>query len=182
VQAGFFNNLNDAVAWGLFPIVFARGGLTLGAIAALAALYPAVWGLGQFATGPMSDRVGRKWLIVLGMWLQAAALVTVVVGNGFATWAVAVVALGAGTAFVYPTLLAAVGDAAHPRWRASAVGIYRLWRDMGLVAGALLGGFLADALGLGPAIVAVAGLTAASGALAALRMVETRRPDVPEGS
>ena len=182
VQAGFFNNLNDAVAWGLFPVVFARGGLTLGAIAALAALYPAVWGLGQFATGPMSDRVGRKWLIVLGMWLQAAALVTVVVGNGFGTWAVAVVALGAGTAFVYPTLLAAVGDAAHPRWRASAVGIYRLWRDMGLVAGALLGGYLADAVGLGPAIVVVAGLTAASGALAALRMYETRRPDVPEGS
>ena len=182
VQAGFFNNLNDAVAWGLFPILFARGGLTLSAIAVLAALYPAVWGLGQFATGAMSDRVGRKWIIVVGMWLQAAALATVAVGNGFGTWAVAVIALGASTAFVYPILLAAVGDAAHPRWRASAVGIYRLWRDMGLVAGAVLGGYLSDAFGLRPAIVVVAVLTAASGALAALRMYETRRREVPERS
>jgi MFS family permease len=179
VQAGFCNNLNDAVAWGLFPILFARGGLTLGAIAALAAVYPAVWGLGQFATGAVSDRVGRKRMIVLGMWLQAAALATVAVGAGFATWMVAVVALGAGTAFVYPTLLAAVGDAAHPRWRASAVGIYRLWRDLGLVAGALLGGFLADAFGLRPAIVVVAALTAGSGVLAAIRMYETHGPERP---
>jgi MFS family permease len=179
VQAGFFNNLNDAVAWGLFPILFARSGLTLGTIAALAAIYPAIWGIGQFATGAMSDRMGRKWIIVGGMWLQAAGLATAAVGTGFGTWAAAVMALGAGTAFVYPTLLAAVGDAAHPRWRASAVGIYRLWRDMGLVAGAVLGGFLADAFGLRPAIWVVAALTAASGALAWFRMYEThgsRRP------
>jgi MFS family permease len=182
VQAGFFNNLNDAAAWGLFPILFARGGLTLGAVATLAALYPAVWGLGQFATGALSDRLGRKWIIASGMWLQAVALSLVVLGRGFGTWALAVVALGAGTAFVYPTLLAAVGDAAHPRWRASAVGIYRLWRDAGLVAGAVSCGFLADRYGLRPAIATVAAMTAASGAVVAFRMYETRHREPPARS
>jgi MFS family permease len=182
VQAGFFNNLNDAAAWGLFPILFARGGLTLGAVATLAALYPAVWGLGQFATGALSDRLGRKWIIASGMWLQAVALSLVVLGRGFGTWALAVVALGAGTAFVYPTLLAAVGDAAHPQWRASAVGIYRLWRDAGLVAGAVSCGFLADRYGLRPAIATVAAMTAASGAVVAFRMYETRHREPPARS
>jgi len=123
--------------------------------------------------------MGRKSIIVGGMGLQAAGLAIAAVGTGFRTWAVAVIGLGAGTAFVYPTLLAAVGDAAHPRWRASAVGIYRLWRDMGLVAGAVLGGFLADAFGLRPAIWVVAALTAGSGALAWVRMYETHDPERP---
>ena len=173
VQAGFCNNLNDAVAWGIFPLLFASRGLGLQAIATLAAVYPAVWGLGQFATGPLSDRWGRKWVIAAGMWVQGAALGLVVLTEGFRPWLVAVGGLGLGTAMVYPTLLAAVGDAAHPRWRASALGIYRLWRDAGLVVGALAGGLLADAFGLSTSIGAVAALTAVSGGVVALRMYET---------
>jgi MFS family permease len=173
VQAGFFNNLNDGVAWGMFPLLFAAHGLDIEAIAFLAALYPATWGLAQFATGAFSDRVGRKWVITAGMWVQAGALALVAAGDTFRVWVVAVVALGLGTAMVYPTLLAAVGDAAHPRWRASALGIYRLWRDLGLVAGAAGGGLLADAFGLSASIGVVAAVTAASGALVAVRMYET---------
>ena len=172
-QAGFCNNLNDAVAWGIFPLLFADHGLGLEAIATLAAVYPAVWGIGQFATGPLSDRWGRKWVIAAGMWVQAGALMLVVLTEGFRPWLLAVVGLGLGTAMVYPTLLAAVGDAAHPRWRASALGIYRLWRDTGLVVGALAGGLLADAFGLSASIATVAALTALSGAVVALRMYET---------
>lgn len=174
-QAGFVNNLNDGVAWGLFPLFFARGGLSVVAIGVLAALYPAVWGTGQLLTGALSDRWGRKWLIVSGMWVQAGAIALVAATRGFAPWAVGAVLLGAGTAMVYPTLLAAVGDVAHPRWRASAVGVYRLWRDAGFAAGALLAGVLADLYGMEPAIWVVAGLTAASGAIVAVRMYETRR-------
>jgi MFS family permease len=173
VQAGFFNNLNDGVAWGMFPLLFAAHGLDIETIAVLAALYPATWGLAQFATGAFSDRVGRKWVIAAGMWVQAGALAAVAAGDTFRVWVVAVIALGLGTAMVYPTLLAAVGDAAHPRWRASALGVYRLWRDLGLVAGAAGGGLLADAFGLSTSIGVVAAVTAASGALVAIRMVET---------
>jgi MFS family permease len=173
VQAGFVNNLNDGVAWGIFPLLFAARDLDIEAIAFLAALYPATWGLAQFATGAVSDRLGRKWIIAAGMWVQGAALATVAAGDGMGIWVVAVVALGLGTAMVYPTLLAAVGDAAPPRWRASALGIYRLWRELGLVAGAAAGGLLADAFGLPAAIAVVAAVTAASGAVVAIRMVET---------
>jgi MFS family permease len=173
VQAGFFNNLNDGVAWGMFPLLFAAHGLDIKTIAFLAALYPATWGLAQFATGAFSDRVGRKWVIAAGMWVQAGALALVAAGDTFRVWVLAVVALGLGTAMVYPTLLAAVGDAAHPRWRASALGVYRLWRDLGLVAGAAGGGLLADAFGLSASIGVVAAVTAASGALVAVRMYET---------
>lgn len=173
VQAGFVNNLNDGVAWGVFPLLFALRGLDIEAIAVLAALYPATWGLAQFATGALSDRLGRKWIIAAGMWVQAAALATVAVGDGMGAWTVAVVALGIGTAMVYPTLLAAVGDAAHPRWRASALGIYRLWRELGLVVGALAGGLIADGFGLSASIGAVAAVTAVSGGVVAVRMHET---------
>jgi MFS family permease len=180
VQAGFFNNMNDAIAWGIFPLLFASRGLDIGAIAALAALYPAVWGLGQFATGVASDRFGRKWVIAAGMWLQSAALALVAFAEGFGIWVVAVIGLGIGTAMAYPTLLAAVGDAAHPRWLASALGIYRLWRDAGLVAGAVVGGLLADAFDLTASIAVVASLTAASGVAVAVRMHETwTRPSAP---
>jgi MFS family permease len=174
VQAGFFNNLNDAVAWGLFPLRFAAEGLAVSTIAALAALYPAVWGIGSFFAGHLSDRFGRKWIVAIGMWGQAVGLALVAGTSGTKAWAVAVTLLGAGTAMAYPTLLAAVGDAAHPEWRASAIGVYRLWRDVGLVVGAVAGGILADALGLSDAIWIVAALTAASGVVVAVRMYETK--------
>ncbi|MGH3712314.1 MAG: MFS transporter [Micromonosporaceae bacterium] len=172
-QAGMVNNLNDGLAWGLFPLLFATAGLSLAEIGALAALYPAVWGLGQLATGPLSDRHGRKPFIVAGMLLQAAALIWIAVADSFTAWAAAAVLLGAGTAAVYPTLLAAIGDVAHPSWRASAVGVYRLWRDGGFVAGAIIAGALADLAGIRAAVWAVAALTAASGIAAWIRMYET---------
>ncbi|MCB9604884.1 MAG: MFS transporter, partial [Sandaracinus sp.] len=145
-QAGLVNNLNDGMAWGLFPVWFAAADLDLDAIGTLAAVYPATWGLGQIVTGAWSDRVGRKGLIVGGMWVQAIGIVVVVLSHGFAGFALGGALLGIGTAMVYPTLLAAIGDVAHPTWRASAVGTYRLWRDLGYAFGALLAGFVADAL------------------------------------
>ena len=172
-QAGMVNNLNDGMAWGLFPLFFARGGLSVAAIGVLAALYPAVWGLGQLATGALSDRLGRKWLIASGMWLQALATGVIAATEGFASWAVASILLGLGTAMVYPTLLAAIGDVAHPRWRASSVGVYRFWRDAGFAVGALLAGGIADLFGIAAAIWSVSVITALSGAVVAVRMYET---------
>lgn len=180
-QAGLVNNLNDGLAWGLFPILFAGGGLSVARIGILAALYPAVWGAGQLVTGALSDRIGRKWLIAAGMWLQAVALALIALADAFTAWAVAAVLLGAGTAMVYPTLLASIGDVAHPAWRARSVGIYRLWRDGGFAVGALLAGVVADALGVRAAVWTVAGLTAASGVVVAVRMYETHhRPQATE--
>jgi MFS family permease len=172
-QAGLVNNLNDGVAWGLFPILFADHGLSIGRIGVLAALYPAVWGLGQLYTGHLSDRIGRKGLIAAGMFVQAAAIALIATYHGFAIWAVGALTLGAGTAMVYPTLLAAVGDVAHPAWRARAVGVYRLWRDTGFAVGALLAGVIADLVGIEAAIWTVAAITALSGVVVALRMYET---------
>lgn len=172
-QAGLVNNLNDGLAWGLFPIFFAASGLSLARIGVLAAIYPAVWGLGQLLTGGLSDRVGRKPLIAGGMLVQAAALAWIAATTGFVAWAIGATALGAGTAMVYPVLLAAISDVAHPRWRARSVGIYRLWRDGGFAVGAVLAGVLADAVSVEAAIWAVAGLTAASGVVVAVRMYET---------
>jgi MFS family permease len=172
-QAGMINNLNDGLAWGLFPLYFAAQGLSVPSIGVLVAAYPALWGFGQILTGPLSDRWGRKGLIVAGMWAQAVAIALVATSTGFAPWLAAVVLLGVGTAMVYPTLLAVIGDVAHPRWRASAVGVYRLWRDGGFAVGALLAGAVADAYSMEAAIWAVAALTAASGAVVAVRMYET---------
>ncbi|TFB88772.1 MFS transporter [Cryobacterium sp. TMT1-3] len=169
-QAGMVNNLNDGLAWGLFPILFAAAGLSIERIGILAAVYPAVWGAGQLITGGLSDRIGRKWLIVGGMIVQAVALGMVAVGDSFGLWLAAAVLLGAGTAMVYPTLLAAIGDVAHPEWRARSVGTYRLWRDGGFAVGALLSGLIADAFGIPAAVAVVAALTAASGLLVAVRM------------
>jgi MFS family permease len=172
-QAGLVNNLNDGLAWGLFPILFTSHGLSLAKIGLLGALYPAVWGFAQLGTGAWSDRVGRKWLIVGGMLTQAVALALVAAGTSFTVWAVAVTLLGLGTAMVYPTLLAAIGDVAHPAWRARSVGVYRLWRDGGFAAGALLAGVIADLWGLTAAVWTVAAITAASGLVVAARMYET---------
>ncbi len=174
-QAGMVNNLNDGLAWGIFPLWFARAGLSVARIGVLAALYPALWGSGQLVTGALSDRVGRKWLIAAGMWVQALAIGLIAAVHSFQLWTAGALLLGAGTAMVYPTLLAAIGDVAHPRWRASSVGVYRLWRDGGFAVGALLAGVVADLLGLAAAIWAVAALTAASGVVVAARMYETRR-------
>lgn len=172
-QAGLVNNLNDGMAWGLLPLFFAAAGVSVGRIGVLAAIYPAVWGLGQLVTGAWSDRVGRKRLIVAGMWIQAVAIGLIASGEEFAMWVAAMALLGVGTALVYPTLLAAVGDLAHPRWRASAVGVYRMWRDTGFAVGALLAGIIADVIDPPAAIWTVAVITAASGTLVAVRMRET---------
>jgi MFS family permease len=181
-QAGLVNNLNDGLAWGLFPVLFLSAGLSLERIGLLAAIYPLVWGLGQLLTGGLSDRWGRKWLIAGGMGLQAVALAIMAGATGFGWWAVAAALLGAGTAMVYPTLLAAIGDVAHPAWRARAVGTYRLWRDGGFAVGAVLSGVLADLYGVRIAIGAVAALTALSGVIVAVRMYETRHDPIPATS
>jgi MFS family permease len=163
-QAGLINNLNDGLAWGLVPLFLAAHGASVGAIGLVAALYPAVWSVAQIGTGHWSDRVGRKPLIVAGMLVQAVALAVLALSDGaLATAAVAAVLLGAGTALVYPTLIAAMSDAVTPMERAPIVGVYRFWRDSGYVFGGLLAGAVADALGYGGAIILVAALTAASG-------------------
>ena len=172
-QAGLVNNLNDGLAWGLFPVLFFSAGIGLTQAGLLVALYPAVWGVGQLVTGALSDRWGRKRFIAGGMLLQAAALMAIATANSPVPWALASVLLGIGTAMVYPTLLASIGDVAQPSWRARAVGIYRLWRDLGFAVGALLTGVLADTFGIRPAIWAIAALTAASGLVVAKRMYET---------
>jgi len=173
-QAGLVNNLNDGMAWGLFPLVFAAAGMSLVQIGWLAAIYPAVWGLGQLYTGALSDRIGRKGLIVAGMWLQSAGIVILILSETFFYFATGAVLLGTGTAMVYPTLLAAIGDVVHPGWRASAVGVYRLWRDLGYAVGAVLAGIVADLAGLDASMWVIAGLTFASGTLVLFRLQETR--------
>jgi MFS family permease len=183
-QAGLVNNLNDGMSWGIFPLFFAAHAVGLEGIGLIKAIYPVVWGVGQLVTGYLSDRWGRKGLIVGGMWVQALALAIIGWGVGLlglpplAVGVAGSVLLGAGTAMVYPALLAAVGDAAHPAWRARALSVYRFWRDMGYAVGALASGLIADALGLTWAIVAVAGLTLLSGIVAQRAMQEPlrRRP------
>ena len=163
-QAGLVNNLNDALAWGLAPLYLAAHDESAARIGVVAAVYPGVWGFLQLMTGWLSDRAGRKPLIASGMLVQACALAVLVAGGGaFGPALAAAALLGLGTALVYPTLIAAVSDVVEPRDRASAVGVYRFWRDSGFVAGALLAGSIADALGSGTAIAIVAVLTAASG-------------------
>ncbi|TLY50390.1 MAG: MFS transporter [Gammaproteobacteria bacterium] len=172
-QAGLVNNLNDGMAWGLFPLVFAAAGANLAQVGVLVAIYPAVWGLAQIGTGALSDRIGRKDLIMWGMWVQAAGIAVTAAGNTMSVFAAGAVLLGLGTAMVYPTLLAAIADVAQPAWRASAMGVYRLWRDLGYAIGALLAGIVADLLGARAAIYVVAAITFASGVAVAVRMRET---------
>jgi len=173
-QAGLVNNLNDGMAWGLLPLYYASHGLAVAAIGILAATYPAVWGIGQIATGALSDRIGRKGLIVAGLLLQAVAIGWIAAASTFEPWLLASALLGLGTAMVYPTLLAAVADVADPAWRGAAVGVYRLWRDLGFAIGAILAGVIADRAGMPFAIGVVAALTALSGLVVLVRMRETR--------
>jgi MFS family permease len=172
-QAGMVNNINDGMVWGLVPILLIRAGLSVEQTALIAAAYPGVWSVSQLLTGALSDRWGRKWLIASGMWVQSIAIALFVMGSDFWVWLAGSILLGIGTAMVYPTLLAAVSDVAHPNWRASAVGVYRLWRDAGYAVGALLAGMLADALGIPFAVAAIAVLTFLSGMIVAVVMYET---------
>lgn len=173
-QAGLVNNLNDGMSWGLFPLFFASLGLGVESIGVLKAVYPAAWGILQTVTGPLSDRWGRKGLIASGMWVQAVGLFLTAATRTFGWWLLASLLIGVGTAMVYPTLLAAVSDAAHPSWRARSLSVYRFWRDLGYAIGALAAGITADAFGFAAAIAAVATLTFLSGVVAALAMKETR--------
>jgi MFS family permease len=180
-QAGLVNNLNDALAWGLVPLYLAAHGVGVGTIGLIAGLYPAVWGAGQIWTGHWSDQVGRKLPIVAGMLLQALALAVLALSDGgLALAAVSAVVLGAGTALVYPTLIAAISDAVSPIARAPTVGVYRFWRDMGYVAGGLIAGAVADEIGYAGAIGVVAALTAASGLLVAIDLRSPRAAGVPD--
>lgn len=171
--AGMANNLNFGLSWGVFPLLFAAAGLGLREIGLLVALYPLVWGVGQLATGWLSDLVGRKPLVTLGMFLQAGALALIAAADTMPGWALGTAVLGVGSALVYPALLAVIGDVAAPEWRGRAVGIYRVWRDLGYTAGALLGGLVADATSLNSAVWVAAGLSAAAGAVVLIRLGET---------
>jgi MFS family permease len=172
--AGFANNLNDGMAWGLLPLYYAAGGLSLGAIGILAAAYPAIWAIAQVPAGALSDRIGRKPPIVAGMLLQGIAIAAIATSSGFGPWLAASAALGLGTALVYPTLLAAVADVAGPRGRASAIGVYRLWRDLGFAFGAIVAGIAADRFGMPVAIALVAAITLVAGLVVLVRMAETK--------
>ena len=175
-QAGLVNNLNDGTSWGIFPLFFAAFGLGVERIGILKAVYPAVWGVLQTVTGPLSDRYGRKGLIVAGMWIQAAGLFLTAATRGFGWWLVASVLLGVGTAMVYPTLIASVSDASHPSWRARSLSVYRFWRDMGYAIGALAAGIITDLFGAAWAIATIGVLTFISGALVAIVMRGPVRP------
>jgi MFS family permease len=173
-QAGLVNNLNDGMSWGIFPLFFTTFGLSVERVGLLKAVYPIVWGVGQTITGPLSDRWGRKGLIVGGMWAQAAGLFMTGLTGSFGWWFFASVLLGVGTAMVYPSLIAAVSDASHPSWRARSLSVYRFWRDLGYAVGALSAGLIADRFGFAAAILAIAALTFLSGAIVAIVMREHR--------
>jgi len=172
-QAGLVNNLNDGMSWGIYPLFFASYGLGVAPIGMIKAVYPATWGILQLVTGPLSDRWGRKWLIAGGMAVQAMGIWLTVLVPDFGWWIVGAALQGLGTAMVYPVLLAAIGDVAHPKWRATSMGVYRLWRDLGYAIGALLAGIIADLLGMAIAIHVIAALTLLSGLVVAVRMYET---------
>lgn len=171
--AGLSTNLKDGMAWGLFPLFFTGVGLTVSQIGLLVAIYPASWGFFQLFTGALSDKIGRKWLIVGGMWLQAFSLWMILFVNQYSLWFIAAIFLGLGTAMVYPTLQASISDVAQPEWRASSMGVYRFWRDSGYAFGALFAGLLTDMLNVNWAIGLVALLPLSAGLLAAIRLNET---------
>ena len=181
-QAGLVNNLNDVVIWGLLPLLALGAGMLVGQVAMLGGTYLAVWGISQLVTGPLSDRIGRKPLITGGMWVQSIGIALFVFSAGGSMWLLAAAVMGLGTGMVYPALLAAVSDLAHPSWRASALGVYRLWRDNGYAVGALAGGLLADSLGIQFAIVAIALLTAGSGWITFGLLPQPKSPKQPVAS
>lgn len=174
-QAGLVNNLNDGMSWGIFPLFFAGLGLGVERIGIIKAIYPMVWGVTQVVTGPLSDRWGRKGLIVGGMWVQAGGLILTAVSGAFSGWMAASVLLGLGTAMVYPSLIAAVSDAAHPSWRARSLSVYRFWRDLGYAIGALSAGLIADRFGFAAAIYTIGALTFVSGCVVAAVMTDDNR-------
>jgi MFS family permease len=174
-QAGLVNNLKDGMVWGLFPLFFVANGLGVERIGVLKAVYPACWGILQIVTGPLSDRIGRRGLVGWGLSLQAAALAVTALTGNFAWWLPASALLGVGTAMVYPTLIAAISDAAHPAMRARALSVYRFWRDLGYAVGALSSGVIADIFGFEAAILAIAAITFASGVIAAAHMRDRAR-------
>jgi MFS family permease len=174
-QAGLVNNLNDGMSWGVLPVFFAGYGLAVERIGVLKAVYPAVWGVCQTVTGPLSDRLGRKGLIAAGMWVQAAGLMLTAFTRQFGWWFLASVLLGLGTAMVYPTLIASISDASHPSWRARSLSVYRFWRDMGYAIGALAAGIVADLFGVVAAIASAGAVTFLSGVVVAVAMQERTR-------
>jgi MFS family permease len=174
-QAGLVNNLNDGMSWGVLPVFFAGYGLAVERIGVLKAVYPAVWGVCQTVTGPLSDRLGRKGLIAAGMWVQAVGLMLTAFTRQFGGWFVASVLLGLGTAMVYPTLIASISDASHPSWRARSLSVYRFWRDMGYAIGALAAGIVADLFGVVAAIASAGAVTFLSGVVVAVAMQERTR-------
>jgi len=178
-QAGLVNNLNDGMSWGIFPLFFASLGTGIERIGLIKAVYPIVWGVTQVITGPLSDRWGRTSLIAAGMWVQAGALFATALSTRFEVWMLGSVFLGIGTAMVYPSLIAAVSDAAQPSWRARALSVYRFWRDLGYAIGALLAGLIADQFGFVAAILVVASLTFVSGAVVAIAMTDRHREAAP---
>jgi MFS family permease len=174
-QAGLVNNLNDGMSWGIFPLFFAAAGMSVERIGILKGIYPAIWGILQVVTGPLSDRWGRKGLIAAGMWVQAVGLFGIAALDGFKWWLLGSVLLGVGTAMVYPCLLAAVSDAADPTWRARALSVYRFWRDLGYAIGALTAGLLAAIVGFAWTITAIGVLTFTSGLIVAALMKDQPR-------
>ncbi|OUM90846.1 MAG: MFS transporter [Bacillus thermozeamaize] len=171
--AGLSTNLKDGMAWGLFPLFFSETGLSVSEIGIIVSLYPAAWGFFQLFTGALSDRMGRKWMIAFGMWIQAFSIWCILFSNSYIMWLVNVILLGLGTAMVYPTLQAAISDVVHPDWRASAMGVYRLWRDSGYAFGALIAGILADILNVAWAIGFVAFIPLLAGLVVSVRLRET---------
>jgi MFS family permease len=178
-QAGLVNNLNDGMSWGLYPLFFSAHGLDVERIGVIKAAYPIVWGLLQIATGMLSDRIGRTGLIAWGMIVQAGGIWVTALVPDYRAWLVGAVLQGLGTAMVYPTLLATIADHAHPTWRASSLGVYRFWRDLGYAIGALLSGLVADFVGLGAAIHLIAALTLVSGLVVAWAMRQPRAVPMP---
>jgi MFS family permease len=175
-QAGLVNNLNDGMSWGVFPLFYAAFGLSVERIGLLKAIYPVIWSVLQVATGPLSDRWGRKGLIVAGMWVQASGLLLTAATREFGWWIAGSALLGVGTAMVYPSLIAAVSDASHPAWRARSLSVYRFWRDLGYAVGALAAGIIADRFGFAWAIAAIGAVTFASGVVAAVMMQSDLKP------
>jgi MFS family permease len=172
-QAGLVNNLIFGVSWGLFTLYFASFNLNVNDIGFLKALHPAIWGVLQLATGTLSDKIGRRVLIYSGMLVQAGGIWVVLFSGSTIGWIAGMSLLGVGTAMVYPTLLAAISDIAHPKWRATSLGVYRFWRDLGFVFGALGAGYLADLFGANLAIQTVAWIALASGIFVMVVMRET---------